>query len=154
MKASEAAEDPCVVQELANLSKARVRAVHRVLVGLEVWPRTYRAVCRAAAGVLVTDIPPAAARAPRRAPPRPCPECARLRARIAELEEQLATPAAPALPASDGIVPGRHRAGHENDVGATAPAAIVPLPPRRRAPDATTVELARAVAPHQPRVRL
>jgi hypothetical protein len=86
--AAQAERDSAMVQALVKASGARTKAVRKVLLGLEVWPMTYVAVARAAAATGVTEIPPAAARAPRKPPSQPCPECAKLRARVAELEAE------------------------------------------------------------------
>jgi hypothetical protein len=89
-----------VVSQIARAAQVRQEAVRKVLSGLEVWPRTYAAVADAARAAGVAGVPPLAERAPRQ---RPCRECERLRARVAELEAALAsdTKAPPKL----GVVP-------------------------------------------------
>ena len=87
MKASQAALDVCVVYDLAVLAKVRTTAARSVLTGGEVWLKTYRAVADACAGLGITDVPPPAARASRR---KPCAECANMSAEVHRLYEEIA----------------------------------------------------------------
>jgi len=84
------AADRVLVSRLARAAGVRPGAVLRVLDGREVWPSTYEAILAAARELGAGDVPPPAPRASRRAPPKPCPECASKAARIAALETELA----------------------------------------------------------------
>ena len=88
MTALEALADARRVSAVAKAARVRKAAVLAALAGREVWPATYERI-ESACKTAGIELPPPAPRVPRSSK-RPCPECAKLRARVAELEAQLA----------------------------------------------------------------